>query len=57
MLLAEDLLLLLTDDATGKLLLPAERVDIALGGANLLERRRSRRATGRPRRCARRSRP
>jgi len=37
MLLAEDLLLLLTDDATGKLLLPAEQVDIALGGANLLE--------------------
>jgi hypothetical protein len=29
--LAEDLLLLLTDDATGKLLLPAEQVDIALG--------------------------
>jgi hypothetical protein len=29
MLLAEDLLLLLTDDATGKLLLPAEQVDIA----------------------------
>jgi len=37
MLLAEDLLLLLTDDATGKLLLPAEQIDIALGGANLLE--------------------
>src|SRR5664280_3803553 len=37
MLLAEDLLLLLTDDASGKLLLPAEQVDIALGGANLLE--------------------
>ncbi|HEY5179808.1 MAG TPA: GPP34 family phosphoprotein [Dermatophilaceae bacterium] len=37
MLLAEDLLLLLTNDATGKLLLPAEQVDIALGGANLLE--------------------
>jgi len=36
-LLAEDLLLLLTNDATGKLLLPAEQVDIALGGANLLE--------------------
>ena len=36
-MLAEDLLLLLTDDATGKLLLPAEQVDIALGGANLLE--------------------
>jgi hypothetical protein len=37
MLLAEDLLLLLTNDTTGKLLLPAEQVDIALGGANLLE--------------------
>jgi hypothetical protein len=36
-LLAADLLLLLADDATGKLLLPAEQVDIALGGANLLE--------------------
>ena len=36
-MLAEDLLLLLTDDATGKLLLPADQVDIALGGANLLE--------------------
>ena len=37
MLLAEDLLLLLTDDASGKLLLPAEQVDIALRGANLLD--------------------
>lgn len=37
MLLAEDLLLLLTDDATGKLRSPAGETDIALGGANLVE--------------------
>jgi Golgi phosphoprotein 3 (GPP34) len=37
MLLAEDLLLLLTDDRTGKLLAPSAQVDIALGGALLLE--------------------
>ena len=33
MLIAEDLLLLLTDDRTGKLLAPSNQVDIALGGA------------------------
>jgi len=37
MLIAEDLLLLLTDDATGKLVLPGAQVDVALGGANLIE--------------------
>lgn len=37
MLIAEDLLLLLTDDATGKLVVPAQRVDLGLGGANLVE--------------------
>jgi Golgi phosphoprotein 3 (GPP34) len=37
MLIAEDLLLLLTNDATGKLVLPAAQVDVALGGANLIE--------------------
>ena len=37
MLLAEDLLLLLTDDASGRLSAPAAQVDAALGGANLLE--------------------
>jgi Golgi phosphoprotein 3 (GPP34) len=37
MLLAEDLLLLLTDDASGKLRSPAGETDIALGGANLVE--------------------
>lgn len=37
MLLAEDLLLLLTDDATGKLVIPGEQADVALGGANLVE--------------------
>jgi hypothetical protein len=36
-LIAEDLLLLLTDDVTGRLCLPEFQVDIALGGANLLE--------------------
>jgi Golgi phosphoprotein 3 (GPP34) len=37
MLLAEDLLLLLTDDASGQLSAPAAQVDATLGGANLLE--------------------
>ena len=37
MLLAEDLLLLLTDDASGRLSLPAAQADAGLGGANLLE--------------------
>jgi hypothetical protein len=36
-LLAEDLLLLLTDDVTGKLMVPGSQVDVALGGAQLLE--------------------
>ncbi len=33
MLLAEDLLLLLTEDDTGKLAAPSTEVDVALGGA------------------------
>ena len=37
MLLAEELLLLLTDDASGRLSAPAAQVDAGLGGANLLE--------------------
>lgn len=37
MLLAEDLLLLVTDDASGRLAVPQAQVDVALGGANLLE--------------------
>jgi hypothetical protein len=37
MLLAEDLLLLLTDDEAGTLLAPAPQVDVALGGAQLVE--------------------
>jgi hypothetical protein len=37
MLIAEDLLLLLTDDRTGKLVAPANQVDLALGGALLVE--------------------
>jgi hypothetical protein len=37
MLLAEDLLLLVTDDASGRLTAPAEQVDAGLGGANLVE--------------------
>jgi len=37
MLLAEDLLLLVTDDASGQLCVPAAAVDAGLGGANLLE--------------------
>jgi Golgi phosphoprotein 3 (GPP34) len=36
-LLAEDLLLLVTDSASGRLSAPAAQVDAALGGANLLE--------------------
>jgi hypothetical protein len=37
MLLAEDLLLLVTDDATGRLSVSREPVDAGLGGANLAE--------------------
>jgi hypothetical protein len=37
MLIAEDLLLLLTDDDTGKLVVPGEHADVALGGAMLVE--------------------
>lgn len=37
MLVAEDLLLLLTDDRTGKSFVDSARLDIALGGAALLE--------------------
>jgi len=37
MLIAEDLLLLLTDDRTGKLLAPSTELDVALGGALLIE--------------------
>jgi hypothetical protein len=37
MLLAEDLLLLVTDDASGKLSMPGAEVDAGLGGANMLE--------------------
>lgn len=37
MLLAEDLLLLVTDDASGRLSAPAAQVDAVLGGANLVE--------------------
>jgi Golgi phosphoprotein 3 GPP34 len=37
MLLAEDLLLLVTDDASGRLSVPSAHVDAGLGGANLLE--------------------
>ena len=37
MLLAEDLLLLVTDDASGRLSAPAAQVDAGLGGANLIE--------------------
>ena len=36
-LLAEELLLLVTDDVSGRLSAPAAQVDVALGGANLLE--------------------
>ena len=37
MLLAEDLLLLVTDDGSGQLSAPAAQVDAGLGGANLVE--------------------
>ena len=37
MLIAEDLLLLLTDDTSGELLTAATRVDLGLAGANLIE--------------------
>ena len=37
MLLAEDLLLLVTDDASGRLSVPAAAADAGLGGANLLQ--------------------
>ena len=37
MLLAEDLLLLVTNDATGRLSVSGEVVDAGLGGANLVE--------------------
>ncbi len=37
MLLAEDLLLLVTDDASGRLSVPGAQVDAGLGGANLVE--------------------
>ena len=37
MLLAEDLLLLVTDGASGRLSAPAAQVDVVLGGANLVE--------------------
>jgi hypothetical protein len=44
MLIAEDLLLLLTDDDTGKLVVTGSIVDIALGGALLVELSMSARA-------------
>ena len=37
MLLAEDLLLLVTDDASGRLSVPGVQADAGLGGANLVE--------------------
>jgi hypothetical protein len=37
MLLAEDLLLLVTDDASGRLAAAGSQVDAGLGGANLVE--------------------
>jgi len=37
MLLAEELLLLVTDDVSGRLSVPADQVDAGLGGANLVE--------------------
>src|SRR5690349_6908494 len=37
MLLAEELLLLVTDDTSGRLSAPAPQVDVGLGGANLIE--------------------
>jgi hypothetical protein len=35
MLLAEDLLLMVTDDSSGRLSMPAAQVDAGLGGVNL----------------------
>ena len=37
MLLAEDLLLLVTGNASGRLCVPSAQVDAGLGGANLIE--------------------
>jgi hypothetical protein len=37
MLIAEDLLILLTDDDSGRLTAPGEQVDVGLAGANLLD--------------------
>src|ERR1043166_5448915 len=37
MLLAEELLLLVTDEMSGRLGAPAAQVDVVLGGANLVE--------------------
>jgi hypothetical protein len=37
MLLAEDLLLLVTGDASGRLTMPSAQVDAGLGGANMIE--------------------
>ncbi len=37
MLIADDLLLLLTDDASGQLSAPSMKVDPGLAGANLVE--------------------
>jgi Golgi phosphoprotein 3 (GPP34) len=37
MLLAENLLLLVTDDASGRLRVPTDQLDPALAGANLVE--------------------
>ena len=37
MLLAEDLLLLVTDNASGRLSVPSAQVDAGLGGANMIE--------------------
>lgn len=36
-LISEELLLLLTDDVSGRLSVPAAQADVALGGANLVE--------------------
>jgi hypothetical protein len=36
-LIAEDLLLLVTDDVSGRLSAPAAQIDAGLGGANLVE--------------------
>ena len=45
MLIASDLLLLLTDDSTGKLRVASNEIDIALGGALLIELAIARRVT------------